>query len=226
MAFITPTPVALSRQNALSTSKRVSFPAARHAPRPALLRMVATEPATTTTTLSLKARELLSYVRGHKSIFHPGDGFTATHCALFRKNDTGRCFTPLVELATNAHMLPAGSVAAMMVVQEDSLVETAVEAVFEKYPMLRDDETLLEIVSFDLRYLLRVISYGAACQSTDFIHTNNIGMMKMLHEEVGFPVNADQIGLNAARKAVLSQSDSAFLDTTTACFDVVINHLS
>lgn len=123
-------------------------------------------------------------------------------------------------------MLPAGAVAALMVVQEDQLVDTAVDAVFEKFPLIREDETLVEILSFDLRYLLRVVSYGAACQATDFIHESNMGLVNMLHKEVGFPEGADKIGIAAAKEAVLSQTDSAFLESTTACFDVIMDHLS
>lgn len=189
--------------------------------------MIATEHQQTATELSIKARELLSYVRGHKSIFRPGQGFNSTQVTLFRKNDTGRCFTPLDELATNARMLPGGSVAAFMVVQEDQLVETAVNAAYAVADNIKSDDTLTEIISFDLRYLLRVISYGAATKSTNFIYENNLGMMKMLHREVGLPSVADVAGLKAAKDAVIAQiTDSSLVDSTAACFDVVIEFLS
>eukprot|EP00177_Eucheuma_denticulatum_P003857 GFKZ01006982.1.p2 GENE.GFKZ01006982.1~~GFKZ01006982.1.p2 ORF type:complete len:225 (+),score=41.80 GFKZ01006982.1:255-929(+) len=219
MAFITP--VALPRR---------SLPSSRSTRSP---RMIATEPTTTPSTkatppstatdLSTVATTLLSYVRGHKSIFRPGRGFNSTHATLFRKNDTGRLLTPLDELATNAHVLPGGSVAAVMLVQEEDIVTKALAAMGGEIGGLETGSVVSEILEFDLRYMLRVISYGIASGSEDFLHENNWGMMKMLHREVGIAVAVDVKGLRVARDVVVSHvSDQALADLTTRCFDVVI----
>lgn len=226
MAFVTPTPLAQARRTTFSrtSSRRPGVTRSIRRPTP---RMIATEPQKTSTELSVRALELLSYVRGHKSIFNPGVGFNSTQATLCRKNDTAYAFTPLEELATNAYMLPGGSVAAFMVVQEEELVDVATKAAFKTAKTIQNDEKLSEIVSYDFRSIIRVVSYGSACKSVDFIHANNLGMMKMLHKEVGIPAEADVTGLEAAKEAVLAQiTDSTLVDSTAACFDTVIAFMS
>lgn len=229
MAFITVTPV-VSRSAATTLAPRSQRPQ-RPSRRPsAAPRMIATESvsesvASTTTTktvLSDRAVQLLAYIRGHKSIFSPGEGFMATHLALFRKNDTGRSFTPLDELATNAHMLPGGSVAAMMLVQQDDLIAKGIEIAKTLVPNLAADDVLTEILEYDIRTILRTISYGAACHSVNFIHENNMGMMKMLHQEIGIPDGTVTKVLSSLKDIVVSQiSDDVLVAPTSDCFDAV-----
>lgn len=187
--------------------------------------MIATEP-TTSTEISSTAKYLLSYLRGHKSIFRAGDGFNSTQATLFRKSDTSRLFTPLEELATNAHVLPGGSVAALFIVKEEDTVQQAVDAAKTRLGAQFSD-VVLRVLEFDLRYMLRVISYAVACQSVDFMHHNNWGIMKMLHAEVGISPEADVAGLIKAKEVVLAQiTEPHLVEPTAACFDVVINFMS
>lgn len=191
--------------------------------------MIATEQPSTAnaTELSVRAIELMSYVRGHKSIFRPGEGFTSVSATLFRKNDTGRSFTPLDELATNASMLPAGDVAAYMVVNSDALIDTAFDAAVAVMPAIADDATLTDILRHDLTALLRTISYGAAAGTVDFIHDNNIGMMAMLHKEVDIADNVFPTALHSARDSVAAAlSDPTMIDAAVTSFDTAVDALA
>lgn len=215
--------------NALPTKKTQWVRPATTTSRPVATqpRMVAVEPTKTGTVLSQHAQDLMSYVRGHKSIFRAGEDFDSTQVTLFRKNDTGRSFTPLDELATNAHVLPGGSVAAMLLVQKDEFTKIALSAIEKQSPHIMDDDTLYGILEYDLIVLLRTISYGAACQVTDFIHDNNMGVMKMLHDEAGIPKDSIPTAIIAVKEAVLSQiAEADLIDSTGQCFDVVHDFFS
>lgn len=188
--------------------------------------MIAAEPKAPTK-LSKRATELLSYLGAHKSIFRPGTGFNSGTATFFRKNDTGRSFAPLDELATNAHLLPGGPVAASMLVQIDDLIETCYQSALSNFPALEADQVLKDIFQNDVRSLLRIVSYGAACQTTDFIHENNLGMLKLLHEELGFPTGLVADAVRVAKDEVLNQvNDASLVENTAECFDVVIAFMS
>lgn len=110
--------------------------------------------------------------------------------------------------------------------EEVDIVRQASDAAKQRAGVKLPD-VVMEVLEFDMRYMLRVISYGVACQSTDFIHRNNWGIMKMLHEEVGISTYADVAGLKKAKEVVLAQiTEPNLVETTAACFDVVIDFMS
>lgn len=107
--------------------------------------------------------------------------------------------------------------------QEADIVAKGFEAMSAHMGGVEEGSVVAEILEFDLRYMLRVISYGVASGSHDFLHENNWGMMKMLHREVGIDVAVDVKGLQVARDVVLSHvKEEELLDLTTRCFDIVI----
>lgn len=200
----------------------------------AVTRMIAAEPIVETSTkteLSDHALTLNSYIRGHKFVFQPGDGFSATTSNLFKKNDTARVFTPLDELETNDLHLPGRAVAAVMVSQKDALIDLALSAAEDHLPTARSDETMSDILSYNIDTLLRAISYGAACQSSDFLHLNNVGIMKLLHEDVSISHATISAALSAVKKYVLAHvsevaDDASVVESTAECFDIVIDALA
>lgn len=166
--------------------------------------------------------ELLSWVRAHKSIFSPGIGFTATHLALYRKNDTGRCLVPADELDCNASMLPGVDVARSILENHDAIVEKAKADVLAVAPELEDEESpITSIFWHDLAYFLRVVSYGIAVTSSDYIHANNLGMVKELYSEIGLSPAAVSTGINSLKSSVLADvSDAELKKSTSECFDI------
>lgn len=225
MAFIP----AVTLGSVTSNTRRNTFcpaPPRHHYARRSVMRMVATEPVTeevTTTSLSERAMELMSYVRGHKSIFQAGKGFYSVPGTLFRKNDTARLFTPVDELHTNASELPGMPVALFMVENSDALVDTAFEAAQQVYPSLGSDDDIVDILRYDVLTILRTVSYGAAVKSNDFLQGNNAAMLRLLHEEVGIPREAMTAALNAAKDMVINGVDAELRDSTASCFRVVLD---
>lgn len=221
MAFVTSFSL-----SSIGRSHRVSFGnvTSRRPHHRAATRMIATEPMTdvsTKTELSDQALVLISYIRGHKTVFQPGEGFISTTTTLFKKNDTAHTFTPLDELETNKHVLPGGEVAAFMVSQKDDLMSTALQAA-ERIKSISSDDVLLDIFQYDMFALLRVISYAVASGSMDFLHENNVNIMKLLHEDVGIPPSVVPSALNAVKDFVLANiSDSTVAKSTATCFDIV-----
>lgn len=220
MAFVPALSLGLStlgtRHNSLCRASQRRRAVRAHVPQ-----MVATEPVTeasTSETLSERAMELMSYVRGHKSIFRPGVGFSSVSGTLCRKNDTARLLTPPDELETNAKELPGVSVARVIYDQADSLVNAAQNAAEDVYPLLASDEFLADIVRHDVSAVLRAISFGVAVQSKDFLHDNNSALMKALHDEVDIPGDAMVAALNTVRDTVLSQINNDLRDVTASCF--------
>lgn len=178
----------------------------------------------TTAVLSDQAIVLMSYLRGHKSVFLPGNGFKGSTAALFKKNDTARAFTPEDQLETNARLLPGGTVAGIMVRTSDTLISQAVQTTLSAWSNGSADESEQDVIADVLKYnyeaLFRAVSYGAACQAVDYLHPDNIAMMKMLHEEVGIPAVAVAAGIDAVRDAVVEQvDDDAVHESTVQCFD-------
>lgn len=222
MAFISAISLRSSLNNRTSPLRNVTR---RQVPNLFGTRMIATEPVleeATKTELSDRAITLISYIRGHKSVFQPGRGFTAASTTLFKKNDTARQFTSMEELVTNDYTLPGGQIAAIMVDQKDDLLLTAMDAAESVMPSAKTDETIIDILHYDISALLRAISYGAACQSLDFLHENNVNMMKALHDEAGIPSIVVPTAINAVKDVVLEQvSDRIVAETTAVCFDVV-----
>ena len=175
--------------------------------------------------LSRHARDLRGYIRAHKSIFSPGAGFLATTITLTRKNDTGRMLIPAVELETNAHVLPGRGGAEYILENNDALVEKAVNTVLAAIPDVSDE--VAEIVRYDLGYVLRVTSYAVAVQSTDFLHDNNLAIMRELHAEAKIPVSVFCEALIAMGEEVASTlSDEAIAATTRDCFKVISDALA
>lgn len=196
------------------------------------MRMIATEPSAPAVTvpavtpLTPRAVELLSYIRGHKSIFRPGVGFNSTTITLFRKSDTGRLFTPPDELSTNAHVLPAVDVAAFIHDNNQEIVESGVAAVVAIMPEVDTDDRLRDILHHNFKTILRAVSYAAAVQVFDFVHENNIGMMRMLHEELGVSSNTIATAVEAMRDIILtSVTDADLVKSTTTCFEIICEHL-
>lgn len=181
----------------------------------------------TAAVLSDQAIVLMSYLRGHKSVFLPGTGFKGSTAALFKKNDTAREFTPEDQLETNASLLPGAAVAGIMVRTSDTLISQAVETTMSVWTSTKNgsaDESEQDIVADVLKYnyeaLFRAVSYGAACQAVDYLHPDNIAMMKMLHEEVGIPATAVAAGIDAVRDTVVEQvDDDAVRESTVQCFN-------
>lgn len=226
MAFV---PVFSLRSNALGTPRNslCRVPLRRRAAHASVPRMVATEPvtepATSEDTLSERAMELMSYIRGHKSIFRPGIGFSSVAGTLSRKNDTVRMFTPPDELQTNAKELPGVSVALLLHDQADALTDAAQQAAKEVHPCVSSDDIVTDIFRYDVNAILRAISYGAAVQTNDFLHDNNAAMMTALHDEVGIPSQAMLAALNAVKDIVLPQVDDNLRDSTASCFQTACN---
>lgn len=178
-------------------------------------------------TLSPRAAELLSWVRAHKSIFSPGEGFTATHLALYRKNDTGRCLVPADELDCNAEMLPGVDVARSILENNEAILEKAKADVLAVAPELKDEESpVTKIFWHDLAYFLRVVSYGVAVTSPDYIHANNLGMVKQLYGEIGLSQAAVDAGITSLKSSVVVDvSDAELKKSTAECFDVLANFM-
>jgi Phycobilisome protein len=196
---------------------RAARPATTPARRPVPYMVAATS---TGAALSDRAAELLSWVRAHKSIFSPGTGFTATHLALFRKNDTARCMVPAIELDCNAEMLPGVAVARAMLERADEIFEAAKAVVLKEMPALESEEAVAKIMYHDLRYFLRVTSYGIACGSPNFIHVNNLGIVKQLYAEIGLTDSTVQAGIASLKASVLADASSAEeMENVARCFD-------
>lgn len=227
MAFVTSlslSSVARSRHSMLGniTSRRPHNRAAT--------RMIATEPMTDVplkTELSDNALVLMSYIRGHKSIFRPGKGFTSTTTTLFKKNDTARLFTPMDELETNKAVLPGGEVAGFMVSRKDDLMSTALQAAESVSSSISSDDVLLDIFKYDMTALLRAISYGVATGSSEFLHENNITIMKLLHDDVGISELVIPSALNAVKDFIVANvSDPSVAKSTVNCFEIVCKAFS
>lgn len=197
--FITPS-LPLSRR-ALPSRRAIS----RRPPA-----MVATA-AETDAALSDRALQLLSYVRAHKSIFLPGTGFTATTLALFRKNDTARCMVPADELDCNASLLPGVAVARGMLENAEESFEAAKAAALGASPELgKDSEKVVsDIFWHDLKYFARVLSYGIACGSPNYIHANNLGMVKQLYGEISLATGTVLIGIASLKQSTLKYATNA-----------------
>lgn len=204
----------------------------RVARRPSVVRMVAAKPAVDkkdVTNLSDRALTLMSYIRGHKSVFSPGEGFVSVTTTLFKKNDTGRTFTPRDQLDTNANVLPGFDVAAYMYDNADALIEQAVELTLSKMSTSStvSVENQKDILSYDFHAVLRAISYGAACQTANYIHPVNIGMMKMLHDEAEIPGAAVAAALESVRDTVVSHlNDDGLKKSTVECFNAARDALA
>lgn len=171
--------------------------------------------------LSAKATDLKSYIRAHKSIFYPGEGFLAMASALTRKNDTGRCLIPAVELETNAHILPGRVAAEYILNSAEELVKAAIEQVGADKGTQAE-----EIVTYDMNYVLRVTSYAVAVGSLNFIDANNLGMMRELHQEVG--INAKRFSkavANIGEKIAAAMEDQSVAENTKACFVTIADAL-
>jgi Phycobilisome protein len=180
----------------------------------------------TDTVLSHRAAQLLGYLRAHKSIFSPGLGFKATHLALYRKNDTGKSLVPEDELVTNAAMLPGVDVARLMLQIRDETLEHAKEQVLAVAPAMAEDATLANMLWFDLAYIFRVASYGIGVTSLNFIHEDNISMLKELYEEIGMPKVAVSTGINSLKEAVTSRVlDENLKQISSDCFDAISSRL-
>lgn len=181
----------------------------------------------TTAVLSDQAIVLLSYLRGHKSVFLPGNGFKGSTAALCKKNDTAREFTPEDQLETNASLLPGVAVAGIMVRTSDELILQAVQTTLSAWgstkkgsPDESEQDVIADVLKYNYEALFRAVSYGAACQAVDYLHPDNIAMMKMLHEEMGVPSTAVAAGIDAVRDAVVEQvDDDAVSESTAQCFD-------
>jgi hypothetical protein len=208
---------------------------APRAPRPARAAAAARRPAPhmvataapSGAALSGRAEELLSWVRAHKSIFSPGAGFTATHLALYRKNDTARCMVPADELDCNADMLPGVEVARVMLEKADATFEAAKAAVLKVAPELATEDAMAKIFWHDLRYYARVASYGIGCGSTDYLHANNLGMVRELYREIGLSGQAVQTGIATLKATVLEDvSDPAMASLVADCFDVLADSMA
>ncbi|CAN8073482.1 unnamed protein product [Agarophyton chilense] len=170
--------------------------------------------------LSQRASQLQSYIQCHKSLFRPGNEFSSTTATLFRKNDTARTLTPLDELATNAQMLPGGSVAATILVHIEDIEKMISEMAVHL------NEAIKPVFESNMRLLTRIVSYGIAAGSADFVHKNNAGIMKLLHEEVGIETPLVESTLYAVRDLILERhTESQHVDLTNACFNVVIQEI-
>ncbi|PXF41822.1 hypothetical protein BWQ96_08470 [Gracilariopsis chorda] len=173
-----------------------------------------------TATLSRRAAKLQSYLRGHKSILRPGEGFSSTTATLFRKNDTALLLTPLEELATNAHMLPGGSVAATIFVSQEQ-ISTMMQDLSDG--MAEDKAAVFQS---SMAQLVRIISYGIAAGSLDFVHENNIGIMNLLHKEVGLEAQVLHSALRQVRDFIVQQvTEPDLVQLTNDCFEVVVQKL-
>lgn len=171
--------------------------------------------------LSEKAVDLKSYIRAHKSIFYPGKGFLAMASALTRKNDTGRCMIPSVELETNAHILPGRTAAEYLLNSREELVSAAIAEVGADKGSQAE-----EIVIYDMNYVLRVTSYAVAVGSVNFIDANNLGMMRELHKEVG--INEKRFSkaiVNIGEKVAAVMDDKSVGDKTKECFVTIADAL-
>lgn len=174
--------------------------------------------------LTAKAQELLGYLRCHKSIFLPGVGFNSTTISLMRKNDTGKCVVPLDEIETNRSHLPGASAIEVVVKKEQEIVEMGWNAA--KKAGIKGGEPVEKIVKYDMTTFLRVISYAVGAQCTNYVHENNLLMVKMLYSELGVPSTNVAKGIEAMKKAVIADTkDQSVSGSTSDVFDVVINFL-
>lgn len=226
MAFITLSPLSTTRSgssfaqsNGALARRRPARTPSPVAPSRQLPSMVTTE-RKRTVKLSHRAEKLQSYLRCHKSILRPGDGFSSTTATLFRKNDTALLFTPLDELATNAHMLPGGSVAAVMFVSQEQ-ISTMMQDLSSDMP-----EDKASVFQSSMAQLVRIVSYGIAAGSLDFIHENNIGIMNLLHKEVALEAKVLHSALGQVRDFIVQQvTEPDLVQLTNDCFDVVVQKL-
>ncbi|KAI0566484.1 Phycobilisome protein [Gracilaria domingensis] len=220
MAFIPLT--ALPRSAATNSfAAKTSLPRRRpaHVSRTAPS-MVLTEKAKTAA-LTPRAKQLQSYIQCHKSLFRAGEDFSATAATLFRKNDTARVLTPLDELATNANMLPGGPVAATILVHIEEIENKISEAAAQL------DEVVQSVFQRNVRLLVRVVSYGIAAGSADYMHENNVGIMRLLNQELGIESTFVESTLLAVRDLILERhTESSLIELTTECFDSLIHEMS
>ena len=174
--------------------------------------------------LTKKAYELLSYLRCHKSIFFPGQGFNSTTVALTLKNDTGRCLIPEEEIETNRVHLPGATALKIILEKQEELVGKAWGVIEEKQGGL--SEEVEKILKYDLEVFLRVISYAVGANCRNYIARNNFEMAKMLYDElgVGHTVMADAI--EAMKMGLMNELDEEESKTKVdKVFGVVIDDL-
>lgn len=186
----------------------------------------ATETAATASVMSRKAIQLTCYLRGHKSVFRPGTGFQSSTKALFLKNDTGRTFCPPDQIQTNIDELPGHSVALYMHDNADMLVADALAHIAQQ---LHIHDKVADVLTYDLYSAFRAVSYAAAVQSIDFLDSNNVGMMRELHDEIGIPGSSLKGAIDNIKNIVvahLKQSNNTnnninadLVHTTSLCFD-------
>lgn len=141
---------------------------------------------------------------------------------LCMKNDTARLFTPQDQLDTNRPYLPGHSVAGVIVANADALIDAGVDAAATRCDLVAQHDVINDIVQYNVSAALRAVSYGAAAQSTHFMHLNNVGMMRDLHEDIGLPADAVAIAMDTMRDLVVADVDDEQLKKGTAdCFDTL-----
>lgn len=153
-------------------------------PRFLLLRALQTRMVAAEATLSMtpEATTLLSFLRAHKSLFSPGDGYNATTAALMRKNDTGKSAVPSVELDTNAFFLPGKPAGEALLAHWDEVVEVGRASLAASLPGVAADSDVGKVLYYDVLMLLRIISYGVLVQNVNFLHENNMAMIVALYD--------------------------------------------
>jgi Phycobilisome protein len=129
---------------------------------------------------------------------------------------------PEEELNTNARMLPGVEVARAMLLSKDEVVGKAIAEVSAAVPGIADDEVVAKIFFHDIAYFYRVLSYAVAVTSADFMHANNVGMVRALYAEIGLPDVAVTTALASLKASTLAlTSDPSLAKSTASCFDAL-----
>ncbi|OSX74897.1 hypothetical protein BU14_0262s0014 [Porphyra umbilicalis] len=183
-----------------------------------LTRMVAAE---ATLSMTPEATTLLSFLRAHKSLFSPGDGYNATTAALMRKNDTGKSPVPSVELDTNAFFLPGKPAGEALLAHWDEVVEAGRASLAASLPGVAADSDVGKVLYYDMLMLLRIISYGVLVQNVNFLHENNMAMLVALYDEMGVPAAVMPTAVRVMKDFTLKLIDAGVADGTAACFEEV-----
>jgi hypothetical protein len=172
---------------------------------------------TLTDRMSQRAQSLRAFLRGHKSLFRPGEGFHTEVALTCTKNDTAQLFVPLEELESyrGRRGFPGADVVAVISQNAGAIVEAGIKAAQVQKELYEGKnlgqlsrlEAIEEQIANDLSDQLRVVSYAVLAQDedaapVDFLHKRNVALVLELYQELGVDLGRIDAGWKAMAHAI------------------------